>query len=91
MLARSGHRRIIGIDINLDMMAVAQEKLADDPVVFLRGDVLNMPIASESLDAVVSKWILWVMPSPEKAVAEMVRVTRPGGRVIAIESANHRR
>jgi len=90
MLARSGCRRVIGIDINRDMLAVAQDKLAKTSVVFLRGDVLNLPIASESLDAVVSKWILWVMPSPEKAVTEMVRVTKPGGRVIAIESDIHR-
>ena len=89
MLTRSGYRRIIGIDINCDMLAVAQYKLAKTSVIFLRGDVLNLPIASESLDAVVSKWILWVMPRPEKIVAEMARVTKPGGRVIAIESANH--
>ena len=85
-LAEMGYSRIIGLDINESMLNVAKEKLQNYSVKLLRGDGLHLPIADNSVDAVVSKWVLWVMPDPQKAVEEMIRVTKPGGQVIAFSS-----
>jgi len=86
MLSDAGCRSVIGVDLNRDMLTVALDKLCGRDVRFIRADAFHLPLRTGSMDAVVSKWVLWVTPDPERAVAEMVRVTRPGGRVIAIES-----
>ncbi len=88
MLAKSGYKNIIGLDINEDMLGVAREKLSDYPVKLVRGDGLHLPIDDNSVDAVVSKWVLWVMPDPERAIEEMVRVTKPGGQILTFESGS---
>ncbi|MCX8205171.1 MAG: methyltransferase domain-containing protein [Candidatus Nezhaarchaeota archaeon] len=87
LLAEVGYRRIIGLDINEHMLRVAKRKLARYSVELVQGDGMRLPIADGSVDAVVSKSALWMMPSPERAVEEMVRVTRPGGLVLALESS----
>jgi len=82
MLAKSGYKKIIGLDINESMLNIAREKLFGYPVKLVRGDGLHLPIADNSVDAVVGRWILWVMPDPERAIEEIVRVTKPGGQVL---------
>jgi ubiquinone/menaquinone biosynthesis C-methylase UbiE/uncharacterized protein YbaR (Trm112 family) len=88
MLAKSGYKKIIGLDINESMLNIAKEKLFGYPVKLVRGDGLHLPIADNSVDAVVGRWILWVMPDPERAIEEIVRVTKPGGQVLIFESAS---
>lgn len=86
LLAESGYKRIIGVDINEHMLRIAKDKLAKHAVRLVQGDALHLPIADNSVDAVVSRWVLWVLPKPEKAIEEMVRVVKPGGAVLAFES-----
>jgi len=86
ILAEAGYKKIIGIDINEHMLSIAKEKLANYSVKLLQADGLHLPIADNSIDAVVSRWVLWVMPNPEKAIEEMVRVVRPGGVILTLES-----
>jgi len=88
MLAESGYKRIIGLDINKDMLGVAKEKLSGHPVRLVRGDGLHLPIDDDSVDAVVSKWVLWVMPDPKRAIEEMVRITKPGGQILTFSSGS---
>ena len=88
LLAQSGFRNIIGLDINAHMLSIAKEKWAHYPVQFIRGDGLHLPFKNNSISAVVSKWVLWVMPDPEKAIEEMMRVVKPGGVILAFSSGN---
>ncbi|MEA1865362.1 MAG: methyltransferase domain-containing protein [Euryarchaeota archaeon] len=88
ILAELGYKRIIGLDINRDMLGVAREKLSGHPVRLVRGDGLHLPIDDGSVDAVVSKWVLWVMPDPERAIEEMIRVTKPGGQILTFSSGS---
>ncbi|PUA34389.1 MAG: hypothetical protein B9J98_00670 [Candidatus Terraquivivens tikiterensis] len=88
ILAEAGYKKIIGVDINEHMLHIAKEKLAGYSVKLVQGDGLHLPIADNSIDAVVSRWVLWVMPNPERAIEEMVRVTRPGGVILTLESDN---
>lgn len=88
VLAKSGYRRIIGVDINKSMLTIAREKLSEYPVKLVCGDGLHLPIADNSVDAVVSKWVLWVMPDPERAIEEMIRVTKPGGKILTFSSGS---
>ena len=88
VLAKSGYKKIIGLDINEGMLGVAREKLSDYPVKLVRGDGLHLPFDDNSVDAVVSKWVLWVMPDPERAIEEMARVTKPGGQILTFSSGS---
>jgi ubiquinone/menaquinone biosynthesis C-methylase UbiE len=45
----------------------------------------HLPFADESFDCVVSSWTLCSVRSGERAVAELFRVLRPGGRFLFIE------
>ena len=46
------------------------------------GDVTNIPFADRTFDLVWSKHLLQWVPEREKALAEFLRVTKPGGRVV---------
>jgi len=89
ILAESGYKRIIGLDINEHMLLQAKKKLSGCPAMLVRGDGLSLPLKDNSVDVVVSRWVLWVMPDPERAVKEMIRVTKPGGKIITFESSNY--
>jgi ubiquinone/menaquinone biosynthesis C-methylase UbiE len=47
------------------------------------GDALSLPCADASFDVVWSKHVLQWIGERERAIAEMVRIVRPGGRVVA--------
>jgi ubiquinone/menaquinone biosynthesis C-methylase UbiE len=75
----------IGIDASLALLKVARE-LADAAnlgatLQFREGDCRNSPFPDASFDAVIASTTLCHVPQPLTALAEMVRVTRPGGRV----------
>ena len=48
---------------------------------FQSGDATELPFADDSFDAVVCGYGIMHVPDPEKALQEMLRVLRPGGRV----------
>lgn len=52
------------------------------------GDMHALPFADESFDCVTCQTVLIHSADPARALAEMVRVTRPGGLVVAVEPNN---
>jgi ubiquinone/menaquinone biosynthesis C-methylase UbiE len=71
LLAELGHD-VTGVNLSEEMLRNAIENAArfNIRVKFKQGDAENLPFADESLDAVVSKDVLWTLPNPEKAIAE---------------------
>jgi len=55
------------------------------PVRFVAGDALRLPLRDESFDAVTCSFGLRNVADPDAALAEMFRVTRPGGRLVICE------
>jgi ubiquinone/menaquinone biosynthesis C-methylase UbiE len=49
------------------------------------GDARNLPLGDATVDACRVDRVLMYVPTPERALAEMVRVLRPGGRLVAME------
>jgi ubiquinone/menaquinone biosynthesis C-methylase UbiE len=45
------------------------------------GLVQSLELVSNSIDAVVSGLVLNFVPKPEDAISEMLRVTKPGGKI----------
>jgi SAM-dependent methyltransferase len=73
----------------LDASAASLELVRPDAegnrIVTVRGDLMHLPFASESFDCVVCANALQQIPgrdNQERVVAELARVTRPGGRVV---------
>jgi SAM-dependent methyltransferase len=75
----------VGVDPSAAFLKVARE-YADAAVLgatieFREADCRKLPFEDASFDAVIAATVLAHVPDAEKALPEMVRVTRPGGRV----------
>jgi len=79
--------RIVGIDNSRAMIAVAQERGTgtEKSVDFRVGDAHDLPFESESFDVCRADRSLMHVPDARRALAEMTRVTKPGGRLAVFE------
>lgn len=68
-----------GVDISPGMLAVAGER--DAGVDWRHGDALKLPFADAGFDRVVCQFGLMFFADPAKALREMLRVLKPGGRL----------
>jgi len=86
-LAACGHRTT-GIDFAASMLEEARRKATESAasVRFEQADAEHLPFGARSFDLVVSRHVLWTLPHPEAAVVEWVRVLRPGGRLVVLDS-----
>lgn len=82
-MARRGIQ-VTGVDIasNLIQEARGRAQAEDLPVQFDEGDAEQLPYDDASFDVVFSLFGAMFTPQPKKVAAEMVRVCRPGGRII---------
>jgi ubiquinone/menaquinone biosynthesis C-methylase UbiE len=71
--------RVVGLDPNEQMLAVARRK--STAVTWRSGRAETLPFEDGSFDAVVSQFALMFFESRPVAIAEMLRVLRPGGRL----------
>lgn len=74
----------LGVDLSAAMLAVAinKAKKAKLLAAYMQADAEYLPFSAESFDLVVSVTTLEFVVSPQAAVAEMVRVLRPSGRLV---------
>jgi ubiquinone/menaquinone biosynthesis C-methylase UbiE len=86
-LAGRGHR-VVGVDFAPAMIEEARRKAAGltASVSFEEADAEQLPYAAGRFDLVVSRHVLWTLPHPEAAIDEWIRVLRPGGRLVVIDS-----
>jgi arsenite methyltransferase len=75
--------RAIGVDMTASMRARAAagaEACGLGHVEVRDGDATSLPIDTGSIDVVISNGVLNLVPEKRKAIAEIARVLRPGGR-----------
>lgn len=79
--------QVVGLDFSPPMLAQARTKAErlHLPVTFQPGDALSLPFAAGRFAAVTTAFGLRNMADRDAALREMVRVTRPGGRVVILE------
>lgn len=86
---RLGPKRIIGIDIANQMLDIGRDKIGkaglQDTISLETGDSENLRFADNSFDAVTVAFGVRNFENLEKGLAEMLRVLRPGGRVVILE------
>jgi ubiquinone/menaquinone biosynthesis C-methylase UbiE len=75
--------RITGLDHSQAFVDYARSQSCEDRFSFDQGDAVSLPYKTASFDAAMSQLVLSFLGEPERAVREMVRVTRSGGVVAA--------
>jgi demethylmenaquinone methyltransferase / 2-methoxy-6-polyprenyl-1,4-benzoquinol methylase len=74
---------VVPCDFSMGMLRVGKRRRPDLP--FVAGDALQLPFADASFDAVTVSFGLRNLNDIEAGLGEMLRVTRPGGRLVVCE------
>lgn len=72
-----------GLDMTDDMLALAREnqkKAGVENVEFLKGEIENIPLPSNSVDVIISNCVINLSADKDKVLREAFRVLKPGGR-----------
>lgn len=78
-------RQVVGIDLTPALLAIGADRLRAagiDNVLLQEGHAAALPFVDASFDLVFCRTALHHFPAPERCIAEMARVCRPGGRVV---------
>jgi SAM-dependent methyltransferase len=85
-------RQVIAVDSSNDMLDAARHRVAGASNVDLRqGELENLPIEAGELDAAMLSLVLHYSPSPARALSEVGRALRRGGRVLVVDMLPHER
>ena len=83
---------LIGVDREPAMLRAAQRRLGEAPQIHLReGHLEALPLEDASLDAALLTLVLHLLPDPARALSELRRVLRPGGKAIILDMVEHER
>jgi ubiquinone/menaquinone biosynthesis C-methylase UbiE len=79
-------REVVGVDLVPELLEQARKRAERFPnVTFIEGDATKLPLDYGTFDLTGTLRTLHHIARPELAVAELVRVTRPGGRVLVVD------
>lgn len=81
--------KVIALDLSKSMTDEAISKLGGKNVEFKIGSVERIPLGDSSVDAAIGNMFLHHCPDPEKAIREMTRVLKPGGRIVFADMQEH--
>lgn len=73
----------VACDFSLGMLQVGKRRHPE--LTFIAGDGMNLPFADDSFDAVTISFGLRNIAEPQTGLAELLRVTKPGGRLAVME------
>jgi demethylmenaquinone methyltransferase/2-methoxy-6-polyprenyl-1,4-benzoquinol methylase len=86
----SARADVVGLDLSRAMLRAARVK-AGGAVRLVQGSAMHLPFGDASFDAVASAFVLRNLRDLNGALAEVVRVLRPGGRVALVDITGPRR
>lgn len=83
----AGRCRVTGIDLSDGMLAKARERVAElglQGVALEQMDAGAMTFADDSFDIAVAAYVVTAVPDHRAVMNEMIRVVRPGGRILLL-------
>ena len=78
--------RVLGVDISDDLLAVARERNARYRLTYELGDAERLDQPEAAFDVAVSVQTLEFLEDPDRAITEMFRVLKPGGRALILNT-----
>ncbi|HET7579634.1 MAG TPA: methyltransferase domain-containing protein [Bacillales bacterium] len=78
--------KLTGVDLSPEMIEMAKQNLGDNAAL-LTGDAYDLPFDDNTFDICLSTCVMFLLPEPEKGIAEMVRVTNAGGTIAMLNPA----
>lgn len=76
---------VVAVDVSERMVELARGNGVDARV----GDVQDLEFGDGVFDLVVAAWMLYHVPDLERSLQEIVRVLKPGGRLVAVTNSEH--
>jgi SAM-dependent methyltransferase len=74
--------QVVGVDQSERMVELTRAR----GIEARQADVAELPFNDGAFDAVVASWMLYHLPDLDRGVAELARVLRPGGRLVALQN-----
>lgn len=76
-----------GLDMDEGLLSAARELAGKEgrSIEFVQGDITKLPYPDNSFDVVASDILLEIFPDKTVPIGELVRLCRPGGRVLCME------
>jgi phosphatidylethanolamine/phosphatidyl-N-methylethanolamine N-methyltransferase len=84
---------VVGVDFSLGMLREAQGCISAHGITnacILRMDAMRMAFPDACFDALMAAYVVTAVPDCRQLMAEMVRVCKPGGRIIIVSHLHHR-
>ncbi|MHC5760695.1 class I SAM-dependent methyltransferase [Nostoc sp.] len=83
--AYPGGVHVVGVDLSHKMMDEARKKRVSADITFKVSDLCNLDFPDNSFDAAASGFTLCVVNDPVRALAEILRVTKPGAFIAILD------
>ena len=74
--------RVIGLDCTPAMLAEARAKARDGAATLIQADARRLPLPNAAATVVFAAGLVHHLPDPSAGLAELARITRPGGRLV---------
>jgi SAM-dependent methyltransferase len=82
-IARELGAEVVAVDQSERMVELTRARGVDARV----GDVQDLPFPDDSFDCALAAWMLYHVPDLDRGLAELARVLRPGGRLVAVTNS----
>lgn len=83
VVERTAPAEVVGVDPSEAQLAFARARPSAGLAAFLEGDAMALPFEADRFDMAAMALVIFFVPDPAGALAEMMRVVRPGGTVAA--------
>ena len=80
---------VCGLDIDEDFIRKARERaegISGNTIQYITGDGMRLPLEDNQFDLTACHTYLTSVPDPARGLAEMIRITRPGGFVASVSA-----
>src|SRR5438067_10296297 len=81
--------RVIGVDSSDGMLEQARKRFGVARFEARSGDIESLPVGTSEVDVVLGNMVLHHAANPPRAILEMARVLKPGGRIVSTDADTH--